>query len=371
MASVVQGVGRATRHSLTLPASGSLPELALDLLVAPPIDCDGHAPAVLYVLDPEPVLFGAACLHVYAGSGYFAGAPETAAESSFRSLAVIGIGHAREAFASTASGWDATALRSLRRRDLPPIEHPSIAPGRHANPSAARLVDGILTHVFDYVEQTLLGLGDRAAKGATTRPRRRCSADPNPNSDPDPDPKPNPGRPRRALLGASYTASLALQVLLRDPGAVDDYILGSPSVPFDPEILRWLQEAQLTPSAAQPSTSAQPSTVAQPTDTTASTSEPCCRGAALFIAYGGLEVEGAPPNKEGLEVDAALRADQMLSATAGTPGLTCVLANVHRGIPDAAHTLALVLRRRGLAVDGAHEIEGEHEATTRTLSARP
>ena len=224
----VQGIARATRHSLTLPsASDTLPALTLDLLVARAIDDDDdderRAPTVLYVLDPEPVLFGAACLHVYAGSGYFAAAPEASAERGFRRLHVVGIGHAREAFAATASGWDAPALRALRRRDLPPLEHHSIAPGRGRNAAAARLVDGILTQVFDHAERTLLGLGCRGTQ-----------------------------RPMRCLLGASYTASLALQVLLRAPSAVDAFILGSPSVPFDPEILQWLEEAELTSSSAPP-----------------------------------------------------------------------------------------------------------------------
>ena len=59
-------------------------------------------------------------------------------------------------------------------------------------------------------------------------------------------------QPRRALLGASYSAVMALQILLHASRKVDrptppifsEYVLGSPSVSFDPEILPRLRSGE-------------------------------------------------------------------------------------------------------------------------------
>ena len=185
------GLARVERHRFVLPGDGTVPELALDLSIAPATTASpDESVLILYVLDPEPSLFGAAALHAYSGSGYFASAPEAAPEARYRRLCVVGIGHAREAYGANARGWDAPALRVLRRRDYPPYDHAAITPGHALNAHAARLASAFATSIFPHVERELLGLRVPPA--------------------------------RRALLGASYTATLALQVLLRPLMTADD-----------------------------------------------------------------------------------------------------------------------------------------------------
>ena len=118
--------------------------------------------------------------------------------------------------------------------------------------------------------------------------------------------------PRRAILGASYTSILALQVLLHRPATFTDFILGSPSVPFDPEILEPLTQMERRAETG------------------------------AFIVSGALEREEQEP-------------------PAGRN--TSFIANVHRDIPRAAHDLARVLRGRAITVDGPHELEGEDHTT--------
>lgn len=245
-------------------------------------------------------LFGAACLATYAGAGYYAGAPSAAPESIYRHLCVVGVGHAKDSYGSGAHGWDASTLKALRRRDFPPLNHPEITPGRGKNAHAERLALALDATVFEHVEQKLLGLASPT---------------------------------RRALLGASYSACLALQTLLIAPTSIDAYILGSPSVPFDPELLAWLSEAPIVKQSA------------------------CAPGA--FIAYGALERE---PELE----------SELESQPAGTTQRrTTKLANVHFGIPAGSHDLASTLRERGVMVDGAHEVEGEdHTSLKLTLVSR-
>ena len=81
---------------------------------------------------------------------------------------------------------NAAALRALRRRDFPPLDHPAIRQGKGRNAHAKRLAEAFASTIFPHVEVELLGLGRDA-------------------------------RPRRALLGASYSSTLALQVLLALP----------------------------------------------------------------------------------------------------------------------------------------------------------
>ena len=270
----VMGIARSTRHALVLPAAGDVGELPLDILIArPPLAGAGDA-LILYVLDPEPVLFGVAALHSYSGTGYFAKVLD-APEASYRRLYVVGVGHSRELFGSSAAGWDSAALRTVRRRDFPPLDHPAIRPGNGRNAHSKRLAEAFASTIFPHVETELLGLTGDA-------------------------------RPRRALLGASYSSTLALQVLLASPAAVDAYILGSPSVPFDPVILEWLREAP----------------------------PPAHRAPGAFIAYGAVEREEPPPPP---------------SSAGEQPRYTCLPANVHHRIPDASHELAAVLRVRGVA----------------------
>ena len=289
MSAAVLGTARASRHSLILPRApdGTLEPLSLDLTIAPApgghesVDC-----IVLYVLDPEPVLFGAACLHCYAGAGYYARVPTTSAEGGFRCTHVVGIGHSvGSSFAADAVSWDGPALRNLRRRDFPPCNHPTVDPSRQPNACSRRLAGELAATVFPHVEAKLLGLDGRPAT--------------------------------RALLGSSYSAVLALQTMLHAPGAVDAFILGSPSMPFDPELVDWLRDAPL--SAAKP---------------------------AVFIAYGALEREPPPAPQEPQQ------------AVPGTP-FTADRRNVHRDIPDASHALADLLRSRGAQALECVEVAGE------------
>ena len=307
----VLGTARARRHAYTLPATELLPALDLDLLVASaPADVASEAEAfVLYVLDPEPILFGAACLACYAGGGYFASAHSDAPERVFHNLHVVGIGHRSADFSANPRSWDVAGLRDLRRRDFPPHNHPSRDPTRQANEHSRRLASALSELVFAHAERQLLGLDRQHVAG-------------------------------RALLGASYSAALALQVFLHEnaPGAqramrTTNLILGSPSLPFDPELIEQLR--------------------AMPTAEKA-TDESC----AALIAYGALEREPPPP------------ADSPQVPTPGVP-FTGDRRNVHRHIPDAAHELADVLAARGVAVDGAHSIAGEdHTSLKLSLVSR-
>ena len=301
---MIHGVARSTQHRFTLPAEPwrDVAELSLEISVAPPPTLRaGHPPAdaiVLYVLDPEPVLFGAAALHCYAGCGYFASG--RGPEAAFHRLYVVGIGHEASSFSAGPTGWDSSALRNLRRRDFPPLTHPALTPGcaRVPNPSAQRLATALGETVFPHVETEILGLA--------AAPQHRV------------------------LLGSSYTAVLALQVLLHAPDAVDAFILGSPSVPFDPEIMNWLEKGK--PRSAD------------------------APRAGAFIAVGALEREETPPG------------DVSQPPPKGGARLTTVAANVHRSIPDMAHALANLLRARGVEVDGAHEVEREdHTSLKLTL----
>jgi pimeloyl-ACP methyl ester carboxylesterase len=195
--------------------------------------------------------------------------------------------------------WDGPALRNLRRRDFPPCNHPTNDSSRHPNAHSERLARALGARVFPHVESALLGLSARPAA--------------------------------RALVGSSYSAALALQVLLHDPEAVDAFILGSPSTPFDPELVTWLHDAPVPTSLAPP---------------------------AAFVAYGASEREPPPP------------AGEAQTATPGVP-FTSDHRNVHRQIPDASHALAALLRARGAHVDGAHAIDGEdHTSLKLALIAR-
>lgn len=205
------GLSRASRHSVRVPGGEGLGELQLDVLCAPAPSASSSPAILFYVLDPEPLLFGAASLFTYSSAGYFAALP-TSAEQQFQRLHVVGVGHAASDVSANANGWDNAALRQLRRRDFPPFEHESIRAGRAANACAGRFASAVVDHVIPHVEGTLLGLHER---------------------------------PRRAILGASYSAVMALQIMLRHPQAFDDFVLGSPSVCFDPEILTLLQKISL------------------------------------------------------------------------------------------------------------------------------
>ncbi|CAE8667410.1 unnamed protein product, partial [Polarella glacialis] len=221
----VAGLGRSRRHRFVLPGKEGLPDLLLDLLVAsPPADVTRKMKEgpdlVFYVFDPEPMLFGAAALFAYGQAAYFKSLePSAGAEAAFRRLHVVGVGHAAESFGLSESGFDSQALRNLRRRDFPPFDHPAVSPGRGRNAHARRFAEGLTDEVVPFVEQHLLGL-------SRDRTVRRC------------------------LLGASYSAVMALQVLLLRPTVFRHFVLGSPSVCFDPKILEDVAISNFAPAAA-------------------------------------------------------------------------------------------------------------------------
>ncbi|CAE7918993.1 unnamed protein product, partial [Symbiodinium sp. KB8] len=279
---VLPAVGRTKRHSLLVKGHVGLPPLALDILVAaPPKRAPGpeEEPLVFYVLDPQPLLFGAAALFAFGQASYFANS-EACPEAAFRRMYVVGVGHASEDFCLSDTGFDAQALRQLRRRDFPPRNHASILPGRGPNAHARRLVEALVDEVLPHVEKNLLGLSQT---------------------------------PRRCLLGASYSAVVALQTMLLRPGAFTSLVLGSPSVSFDPEILEDVAAGAYVSTALQADVMVQ-------------------------ILLG--EWEG-----KGLEL----------------PG------NVSDDLPEGVHRLAAALRERGLSVDGVHNVLEEALVHSPTL----
>ena len=175
-------------------------------------------------------------------------------------------------------------------------------------------------------------------------------------------------------------------MLLRAPHHVlDAYVLGSPSVPFDPELLEWLttpdtalidasgavRPAQHGAHHAQHDASGalQPvqhgahhaqhdaSGAVRPAQHGAHHAQHDASGAVrpagVFVAYGEREREPPPP------------------PDAPATQWTSLRANVHRGIPEASHQLAAVLRARGLVVEGAVEIAGEdHTSLKLSLVSR-
>ena len=106
----IGGQRRVTRHSFALgprPPACENP-LPLQISVAPPPSrcnapqaegassttargAESQSPIVVYVLDPEPMLFGAAALFAYGQAPY--GTPGTA-EAAYRHMYIVGVGHA-------------------------------------------------------------------------------------------------------------------------------------------------------------------------------------------------------------------------------------------------------------------------------------
>lgn len=281
---VIAGAQRATRHSYTLRSREGLPDLQLDISVAktPSRHCNPDGPVViLYVLDPEPILFGAAALFAYGQVGYYP-SDTTHSESVYRRMVVVGVGHCAEAFSGDSEGFDSAALRTVRRRDFPPQNHPAIIDdGRGPNVSAKRFIEGICDEVVPYVESELLGLTIKESP------------------------------PRRALIGASYSGAFALQALIRRPKVFTDFILGSPSVCFDPEVLHDVEAGDWAGPAVQ-------------------------QGVGVIIILGKKERKGK-----------------------------AVLGNVHDEMTPGCRVLADKLRDRGLSVEGIHEVPLEDHGTVK------
>ena len=157
-------------------------------------------------------------------------------------------------------------------------------------------------------------------------------------------------------------------MLLRAPHHVlDAYVLGSPSVPFDPELLEWLTSPDTAlidaSGAVRPAQHGahhaqhDASGAVQPDQHGAHHAQHDASGAVrpagVFVAYGEREREPPPP------------------PDAPATQWTSLRANVHRGIPEASHQLAAVLRARGLVVEGAVEIAGEdHTSLKLSLVSR-
>ena len=284
----VPGTSRARSHRFVLPPSDGMQELPLDIYIASAPDAreGNEGPDLfLYVLDPQPILFGAAALFAYGQANYFKG--EDGDEAAFRRMHVVGVGHARESFGLSESGFESKALRDIRRRDFPPFVHHTLLqqPGRVRNPHAHRFATTLVDDIVPFVEQSL------GVNSATP--------------------------PIRCLLGASYSAVMALQVLQARPTCFQSFVLASPSVCFDPEILEDLSSH----SYALAATKAQ---------------------VGLQILLGERETEGV-----------------------AVPG------NVHSEMASFTYRLAGVLRDRGLEVDGVNILpEEDHTSLKLALVGR-
>ena len=248
-------MGRVRRVPLTLPAVRAcgetageyLPALHLELYVAPP-PCARRADQlaiVLYVLDATPCLFGLVASYVYAQAGYYATADDAAAEAGYRALHIVGIGYRPADFGcEPLAAFDAVALRELRRRDLPPRVHPTRvkahAAERAPNAHAARFV-GALRGAIPQAAEAALGLrhGHRAVGLSADGPGARA------------DGGGAGARPvRRCVLGASYSASLALQLLERQ--VEDERWVPPPPPPRPPVVGAPSRAAQQPPSPPSP-----------------------------------------------------------------------------------------------------------------------
>merc|ERR1719387_203515 len=64
--------------------------------------------AILYVLDPEPELFGLCTAHLLGRAGYGTTSP-------LRGCAIVGVGHHPSLYGGGPAGWDVQAMRELRR----------------------------------------------------------------------------------------------------------------------------------------------------------------------------------------------------------------------------------------------------------------
>jgi hypothetical protein len=127
-------------------------------------------------------------------------------------------------------------------------------------------------------------------------------------------------------------------------------------VPFDPELLEWLttpNTALTTPNTALIDASGAVRPVQHGAHHAQHDASGAVRPAGVFVAYGEREREPPPP------------------PYAPATQWTSLRANVHRGIPEASHQLAAVLRARGLVVEGAVEIAGEdHTSLKLSLVSR-
>ena len=262
----------ACKHPLPLQISVATPP---SRSISESSTSEPQSPIVVYVLDPEPMLFGAAALFAYGQAPY---GNSGTAEAAYRRMYIVGVGHADAAFSLDGDGFDPVSLRNIRRRDFPPRDHPMYSEGRNRNAHAERFVDGLVEEVIPHVEGNLLGLSTP---------------------------------PRRAILGASYSAVAALQAMLRHPSAFVDFVLGSPSVVFDPEVIDDVNGGSYAKTAQE-------------------------AGAGVLILLGEKEREGR-----------------------ALPG------NVHDDLPTGARKLADALRVRGLEVHGVHDITGEDHSTVK------
>ena len=201
------GVRRATRHRVVLRSRGE--SLPLDVCVAPPpgglrtTEEEEAAVVVVYVLDPEPMLFGAATLFAFARATRAAAGGVQGTDPAggvFRSrMVIVGVGRAGGGFGLSGAGLDVRALDAMREADA----------------LGERFVAGLVDEVIPFVEARVLGFV--------------------------------PGRSppvRRALLGHGFSALAAVRAMIHRPGVFDDYVLGSPPAVLDVEVLDHLGGAR-------------------------------------------------------------------------------------------------------------------------------
>lgn len=132
--------------------------------------------------------------------------------------------------------------------------------------------------------------------------------------------------------GASFSAVAALQVMIRRPGTFADFVMGSPSVVFDPEVLDDLVGAGGVTG-----------------------------GVTGSIARGGKANEGESEGEgEGDEAVGAL----VLIGEKEHLGLR-VAGNVHASLPDGARDLVHALRGVGVEAEGPTDVPGEDHSTVK------
>ena len=132
---------------------------------------------------------------------------------------------------------------------------------------------------------------------------------------------------RAALLDEAFLRRrIALQVLLHAPDAIDAFILGSPSTPFDPELVEWM------------------------------------RGAAASGRASHGDVHRLRRGQDREPLPAAHEAQQPTSSSSRAIIVT------HRGIPDASHALAALLAPRAVTPTAATRTASPARITRRSSS---
>ena len=187
---VAMGTARALAAwevDVVTPSKGKATALRVDVC---PTNTGEEPACILFVLDSEPSLFGLAAVHAFAqaqpgyGSWARAGAPP---------IAVVGIGLRPEDFDLSANGWDIDKLRNLRRA--------AFAPNFDDDPA----------------DSLPLAVVHAIAQDVVPEVEKRLGCD---NAQP---------KPKRCVLGASFTALTAMQCLFFHADVFDSVVAASPS----------------------------------------------------------------------------------------------------------------------------------------------